>query len=439
MEELQKKFGELLDTSPKLFKNGAVCDQCLGRAIYSQYNDLLEGIGNRKRGEEVRKFLIRNKAHKASGASLSLDVLEKKGSGDCWLCQGLFDRVEEFAEKCIEASKEYEYSTFLVGTRLNRELVEAEESLKNQLKVESGESMRADLNRSVGKKISELTAKKADFDYPDMIFGIDLTTEKISLNVRSVYIYGRYNKLIRGIPQTRWRCRKCKGKGCERCNYTGKMYPESVEEIVAKPFIEEMKGEKERFHGAGREDIDVRMLGNGRPFVLEIVRPLKRKANLTKIEGNINSSNKVSVSNLRFTDGREVERIKAMDANKEYRSMVEFGGVVDKNELERIAHKLSGTVIDQRTPTRVLHRRANKLRKRKILSFVVEEFGGNCATIKIECESGTYIKEFLHGDEGRTRPSLAELLGVSVEVESLDVTDFFEIDRSVEELRRKVF
>ena len=30
-----------------------------------------------------------------------------------------------------------------------------------------------------------------------------------------------------------------------------------------------------KFHTGGREDIDVRMLGNGRPFVLEILDPKK--------------------------------------------------------------------------------------------------------------------------------------------------------------------
>ena len=28
-----------------------------------------------------------------------------------------------------------------------------------------------------------------------------------------------------------------------------------------------------RFHSAGREDVDVRMLGEGRPFVLELLQP----------------------------------------------------------------------------------------------------------------------------------------------------------------------
>lgn len=35
---------------------------------------------------------------------------------------------------------------------------------------------------------------------------------------------------------------------------------------------------------------------------------------------------------------------------------------------------------------------------------------------------GTYVKEFVHGDLGRTRPSLGELLGCDVDILQLDVT-----------------
>jgi tRNA pseudouridine synthase 10 len=41
----------------------------------------------------------------------------------------------------------------------------------------------------------------------------------------------------------------------------------------------------------------------------------------------------------------------------------------------------------------------------------------------IEAESGTYIKELISGDGGRTRPSLSELVGVPCNVSKLDVIE----------------
>jgi tRNA pseudouridine synthase 10 len=39
----------------------------------------------------------------------------------------------------------------------------------------------------------------------------------------------------------------------------------------------------------------------------------------------------------------------------------------------------------------------------------------------VRTESGTYVKEFVHGDSGRTVPSLAGKLGIACTVEWLDV------------------
>jgi len=100
-----------------------------------------------------------------------------------------------------------------------------------------------------------------DFERPDLVVLLDLWTEKVELQVNSVFIYGRYRKFERGIPQTRWLCRECRGRGCEKCNYTGKMYPESVEELISGSILAEFKGEYMVLHGWGREGIDVRMLG----------------------------------------------------------------------------------------------------------------------------------------------------------------------------------
>ena len=44
----------------------------------------------------------------------------------------------------------------------------------------------------------------------------------------------------------------------------------SVEEFILGTFREFMKSDGMKFHSAGREDVDVRMLFEGRPFVVEV-------------------------------------------------------------------------------------------------------------------------------------------------------------------------
>eukprot|EP00854_Cymbomonas_tetramitiformis_P009377 gene9377-11111_t len=41
--------------------------------------------------------------------------------------------------------------------------------------------------------------------------------------------------------------------------------------------------------------------------------------------------------------------------------------------------------------------------------------------IDLETQAGTYIKEFVHGDFGRTAPSIGSLIGCETEILQLDV------------------
>ena len=101
------------------------------------------------------------------------------------------------------------------------------------------------------------------------------------------------------------------------------MYPESVEELSSKPLLEATEGEETFFHASGREDIDARMLGTGRPFVIEVSKPKKRFVDLKQIEAQINAEavGKVEVSGLHFTTKDVVRHLKKGEgAQKEYRS-----------------------------------------------------------------------------------------------------------------------
>jgi tRNA pseudouridine synthase 10 len=49
----------------------------------------------------------------------------------------------------------------------------------------------------------------------------------------------------------------------------------SIQEELIKEMHNDVLAENYLFHSGGREDIDVRMLGNGRPFILECVHPKK--------------------------------------------------------------------------------------------------------------------------------------------------------------------
>ncbi|NLD57022.1 MAG: tRNA pseudouridine(54/55) synthase Pus10, partial [Methanomicrobiales archaeon] len=233
-----------------------------------------------------------------------------------------------------------------------------------------------------------------------------------------------YQKFERGIPQTHWDCRACKGKGCEKCNFTGAQYLDSVEELIGRPVIAAFEATTAVLHGAGREDIDARMVGTGRPFILEVVEPKKRSIDLAALEAEINrtAEGRVSVSLSRWAERAEVETLKSNKAHKKYRILVEVDGAVSADEFANATKTLKGVIIQQRTPIRVAHRRADKVRERKVLDIECVGQQDGKFIVEVLGEAGLYIKELVSGDQGRTIPSLAEILKKSAHVTSLDVT-----------------
>ncbi|GAH10181.1 unnamed protein product, partial [marine sediment metagenome] len=177
---------------------------------------------------------------------------------------------------------------------------------------EYAESIKTELKREIGKLLEKKLNKEVDFEKPTIMAVIDTSFDIVKLQIKSLFIYGRYKKFKRDIPQTKWFCRICRGKGCRKCDYTGKMYKTSVEELIAKKTLENTKGSGESFHGCGREDIDARMLGNGRPFILEIHDPKIRNLDLSKLEREINTygKDKIEVTDLHFSNRDEIARIK---------------------------------------------------------------------------------------------------------------------------------
>jgi tRNA pseudouridine synthase 10 len=173
----------------------------------------------------------------------------------------------------------------------------------------------------------------------------------------------------------------------------------------------------------GREDIDALMLGNGRPFVIEAQEPHLRKFDLNELERMVNQQNTgvIEVEGLSWSDARTVVGIKDAKSRKIYRVVIGLEMEPTKEKLYKAASNFSNLQISQQTPQRVAHRRADIERKRTIISFEIESAQDKQVTAVIVSESGTYIKELIHGDHGRTRPNFSEELGMDCKVISLDV------------------
>ena len=389
--------------------DGKICKHCLGRKL----SKTIEGTNNIERADKVCEEL-----------NINLDDAE------CVICDNIFDKLDDELYDKIDAKISQlgvEFDTFLVGSQIPKDIQKRDEEMSEKFNL-SVETLKKEVNRLIGLGIWERYDKDAEFERQDIVFNIDLTGEpKVRIQINPLYIEGKYNKYKRGIPQTKWPCTKCKGRGCEECNFIGKQYPESVEELISEHFLKLTHGKEAKFHGAGREDIDVLMLGSGRQFVLEIKEPKIRNLDLTKLEAEINKINegKTAYHNLHLCERPRKAEIKqsSPDAYKVYNAIVKCEEAYDDEKLEEL---LELNEINQQTPLRVLRRRTDMVRVKHVLDLSYEIIDETTFSMKIKTEGGLYIKELISGDGGRSQPNVSDILGVKAICEQLDVLEVSE-------------
>ena len=493
------------------------CNSCLGRLggkrSYQQTNEAS--------GQQIRDSI-------SEGNPRLIAIREEIPL--CPFCENLFEEVDLLTDVIADSLEGYDIEKLQIGARFPKDQIEHEEGIRKQYAAGGSDALKPSLVGAISTMLSErLPGVKIVNDKPDILALIDVLTLTVTLDVRSAYIYGRYKKHERGIPQTRWPCRACKGRGCAKCNFTGQQYPSSVQDLIGNPIIEFFEGREHAFHGMGREDIDVRCLGRGRPFVLEVKEPKRWDIDYETAMKIINeqAGGSIEITDVRRSNRSEVVRVKDTPAEKSYtiRFVVEpltqpeldvltapldltkedvqqrgrgrrkhrrRGDKKDnpKKPLERVEisileeaelkkmkkadlvelcaersceqkgvkaelianllatnpepvetlplpdeatilstiEKLKGVNLAQRTPERVAHRRADLVRRRKVIetrdASVETDASGNLAVeFTLRCESGTYVKETVHGDDGRTQPSIASLIKAKCTVEWLDVGD----------------
>lgn len=238
-----------------------------------------------------------------------------------------------------------------------------------------------------------------------------------------LYIAGRYNKYSRQLCQTPWFI-----DGERRMD-------SSVQEIICRLLEHQTLAESGKFIAAGREDVDVRMLGSGRPFVCELINPRKTKfaqSTITELESIINeSTNIVRVRGLTTIPKEHLFLLKEGEEMKTkiYQCICFTLESITDEQISDL-NRIKDLKILQKTPIRVLHRRPLAIRTKIIhsVNFTRTKLknvdNGTALNLEIKTQAGTYIKEFVHGDFGRTKPNLCSLLGgIKIDILALDVQE----------------
>lgn len=328
---------------------------------------------------------------------------------------------------CTQLGREYDANGLMINIDLRHSTEEADVAKLVELNraafpAKAAHQKRIEISRGLLEKQYQPSRLKAEIfekylPIPPAQVEEPLQLKSIELTGPYVCVAGRYRKLSRELSHTPW---VLNGK---------RIMEDSIEEVIVRNVGSHFSEtpEKITFMSSGREDVDVRCLGKGRPFVLEI--PNARCSTLTQqqahaMEQAVDRSGNVSIHNLQVVPREELTHIKTGEEQKRkyYRALC----VLEEPATLEILQKLQISEsfdIHQKTPIRVLHRRPLHTRPRTIFSVKarVQRENPRLLIIDVVSQAGTYIKELVHGEFGRTAPSLASIIGKPIDILALDV------------------
>ncbi|XP_012877998.1 PREDICTED: putative tRNA pseudouridine synthase Pus10 isoform X2 [Dipodomys ordii] len=211
----------------------------------------------------------------------------------------------------------------------------------------------------------------------------------------AVFVAGRYNKYSRNLPQTPW---IIDGE---------RKLESSVEELISDHLLTVFKAER-------------------RPFAIELVNPHRihfTSQEIKELQQKINkSSDKIQVRDLQLVTREAIGHMKEgeEEKTKTYSALIWTNRPIQKKDTEFL-NDIKDLKIDQKTPLRVLHRRPLAVRTRVIHSMEAHYLDEHHFRLYLKTQAGTYIKEFVHGDFGRTKPNIGSLMNVTADILELDV------------------
>ena len=446
---------QILELASKLLQDYPLCDRCLGR----QFALLVSGLDNLERGRAL-KLILTAKAHRMimegeqDGEKLleilatngffrpALQTLEKRGSIleekelECHLCKGRLEEIEPIVDEIVEELSRLRFSTFLVGVKIAPLILDEEDELRSRLGIIWGEEIRNEFSREIGKAISKKAKKEVNHKNPEISILVDPFKCRFQIRTNPIYLFGRYRKLKKGIRQRAWTCKTCNGAGCPKCNGLGGTQGNSIEEILSRS-VQEMTASKEAvFRPIGGEDRDTKVLGTGRPFIMEARGAKEISFDLDSLRESINGQHSgIEVSRLAKTT-REVAR-KMTARNRitvSYRAIVKLMGEITPEKLETLEREFSKVQISQRTPDGNF--KSRRTRTRYIYETSIRKLTSDQIELKIKCQGGIRIRELLDGGgSNNTWPTVADSLRIGISETQIEVLDV-QLEGFDEEIQR---
>ena len=397
-----EEYDKIILQSKFILKECDLCDNCLGR------------------------FFI-NSAHLSSGKRLGNKIrnsINSRAATKCYVCKNLFSNADLYVRMMQNASIGYEFSTFTVGAILKQSIIERDDRLRSKFHLRGVDGIKTAVTRELGKKFVKKTKKRIDHLSPDITFTINFRTEQCNVKTKPTFLYGRYIKDKRGLPQKGESCKDCKGKGCIFCNNHGIVSFDSVEGKISQLLYEKFETKQVKFTWIGGEDKTSLVMGDGRPFFAKLLSPKKRNVRLVK-KSNLGE---IMVHALRTIDVIPNGSIRFKSKIKMWVSTKDNISSKKLKKLKQLVAVPIETVPIIREALDYFTGSTKKQHKREIHKLKYKKISLQSFTVEIEVDGGITIKPLVDGIPFlgfRIIPNITSLLGTQCSCEKFDVNQIY--------------
>jgi len=236
----------------KILKNYNLCEYCAGR------------LTSKLSGKSSSKFLGRK----------HLEKYGKRSHNKCYVCKNIFDTLDIMLSQIYDKTSDIDFKTFNIGLILKPSFLERDDFLKSRFKIKGVENIKYAISTELAKKISRKTKSERIVDNPDLFIQVNFKENFCSVKTKPLFVYGRYTKKIRKLPQ--------KQKRNPDGNFLKKVSSDSIEARISDFFTKKFFASQVRINWIGGEDQSSLVIGNGRPFFVKIINPKKRHSLLRK-------------------------------------------------------------------------------------------------------------------------------------------------------------
>ncbi|ADY01423.1 THUMP domain-containing protein [Vulcanisaeta moutnovskia 768-28] len=410
-----------LERAMDILRKYPLCNHCLGRL----FARLGTGLSNEERGKAIKDYLLMMiheriiseglsdellsdvKALALSGHEPSIKFLKNLGIEvspiTCYVCNdNIFNRLDEWAKTIADSLRSLgvEVRSFRLGSKVPIEVLKRELGITTEFNISSAESIKRELNRELGKRVSSILSVSFSREEPDAEVVINITTGSVEVQVMPIYISARYRKihrLVNGRGQVRW----------------------PIDSIIQVFGAQDVV-----IHVGGEDPFGARVLGNGRPTILQIIKP-SRRPSIDDVYPLLKGLNyDVILSDLSRVKSSAIVRMKARvrDYVITYRVLAITDNSVTDGNIKSLHDYFRNRQVVQ------VFRRGRRVKRRVSMVYELDGkvIGDRLVEFLIRCQGNLYIRGFIHGGFGDVEPSIAGTLGFGVrpvEIDILNISD----------------